>query len=101
MAAKLLQFPHKTTISALSRRTPGESNAERLNRLARKADLQGVRIRRLYRTERLLVASSASDPDTCYVLDIITGQCSCDGNFFTGVCKHVAAALAELGELPD
>src|SRR4051794_37460057 len=101
MTAQIYQFPIKTSIAVLSRKPLGESDSERLWRLALKAELQGVRVLRMHGSERLMIATSATQPDTCYAVDLRTGRCTCEGNHYTGACKHVAAALAELGELPD
>jgi len=72
---------------------------EDLDRLARQAERAGVRIL-VDRRRGQHVATSASDPAVCYLVDADAG-CSCLGFTYAGKCQHHSLLLAELGLIPE
>jgi len=72
---------------------------EDLDRLARQAERAGVRIL-VDRRRGQHVATSASDPAVCYLVDADAG-CSCLGFTSAGKCQHHSLLLAELGLIPE
>ncbi len=73
--------------------------AEDLHRLANQGEKKGVRILVDPRTGQH-VATSASDPTRCYLVDVERG-CTCKGYGTWQRCQHYALLLAELGRIPD
>ncbi len=84
--------------TATSRRIVTQ-RVEDLHRLADQAKCKGVRILVDHRTGQH-VATSASDPTTCYHVDVERG-CTCKGFTAWQRCQHHALLLAELGRLPE
>ncbi len=71
---------------------------EDLARLCRKAEQEGVCILVDHRIGQH-VATSASDPTRCYLVDV--EGCTCRGFAHWGRCKHHSLLLAELGRLEE
>ncbi|MDP9358170.1 MAG: hypothetical protein M3R02_23375 [Chloroflexota bacterium] len=86
------------TQTTITRRI-AQTTAEDLHRLANQAERKGVRLLVDHRTGQH-VATSASNPTTCYHVDVARG-CTCKGYVVWGRCGHWALLLAELGQLPD
>ncbi len=84
--------------TAMTRRV-GTQQAEDLHRLADQAERKGVRIL-VDHCMGQHVATSATDPTTCYHVDVERG-CTCKGYGTWGRCQHHSLLLAELGRLPD
>ncbi len=84
--------------TATSRRI-AQTTAEDLARLATQGERKGIRILVEPRTGQH-VATSASDPTTCYHVDAERG-CTCKGFTAWQRCQHHALLLAELGRLPE
>ncbi len=84
--------------TVVSRRVSAQKT-EDLLRLADKGEKAGVRILVDPRTGQH-VATSASDPTTCYHVDAERG-CTCKGYAVWGRCQHHSLLLAELGRIPD
>lgn len=82
----------------IERRIAGH-RAEDLARLAGQGERNGVRILVDHRTGQH-VATSASDPTACYLVDVERG-CSCKGWAVWNRCQHHSLLLAELGLIPD
>lgn len=85
----------------VSRPTPGETPAARLLRLARKAGIEGCHVYRVHGRDALFAVTSSRGGDVTYLVDGRAGACTCEGFGRWTVFKHLAAAVAELGELPD
>ena len=92
--------PAHVTFRDVSRPAKNETPAARMHRMASKAVIEGVQIFREAHSGRLY-ATSARGHNTLYALKM-NGQrhCTCEGFRPDRPCKHVALALAELGELP-
>lgn len=96
-----VSVPSKLTLRDVIRPAKGETPAARLHRLAQKAVIEGCRVIRMHGNDALFAVTSASADATAYLVDVRAGRCGCEGFGCHGVCKHLAIALAELGELPD
>ncbi len=88
------QMQTQTTAQRISRQ-----RAEDLARLATQGEAKGIRILVDHRTGQH-VATSASDPTRCYVVDAERG-CTCKGYGAWQRCMHHSLLLAELGRLPE
>jgi hypothetical protein len=86
-------------MNAAAHRRIAQTSAEDLRRLADQADRKGVHLLVDHRTGQH-VATSASDPTRCYLVDAERG-CSCKGYGAWGRCQHHSLLLAELGLIPD
>ncbi len=93
--------PGSARLRDVSRPAPGETPAQRLHRLAAKAQIEGVRVFAVAGHDRLFAVSSARIDSTAYLVEPRFGRCGCDGWKRHKVCTHLAAVLNELGELPD
>lgn len=82
----------RAMIRDVSRRTPGETENARIERLARKAVLSGVRIMGEYNA-RTLFATSGTNAARLYRIDLHARTCTCEGFTRTNMCKHLALAL--------
>jgi len=80
-----------------TQRRINEQRVEDLERLARKGDMQGVKIM-VDHTRGQHVATSASDASRCYVVSV-EGGCSCTGYAVWRRCQHHSLLLADLGRL--
>jgi hypothetical protein len=84
--------PIRATLRAVSRRAPDETPDDRLVRLAKKAVLSGVRIVGEHGTAHLF-ATSGTNANRVYRLDMNARTCNCEGFERTRLCKHLALAV--------
>jgi hypothetical protein len=73
--------------------------SETLSRLAAQAERNGVQILIDVRRQQH-VATSASDPGACYLLDAEAG-CTCRGYALWARCQRHSLLLAQLGYIPE
>jgi hypothetical protein len=96
MEAHEFDVPGNVRLIDVSRPAPGETPEQRIERLAQKGLISGIRMVREKRTG-LLYATSASDAGTIYALNLTARSCSCDGFQRHGICSHLCLALVEAG----
>lgn len=72
-------------------------------RMAEKADREGLRAYRLNGDPRYWAVSSKSQPLTAYEVTVYDSDllCTCRGSEFRSYCKHRALVLRELGALDE
>jgi hypothetical protein len=88
--------PGSVRLRDVSRRPAGETNQQRIERLAAKALIEGVQLVTDPRSG-LMSATSASRPGVRYALNLTARTCTCDGYTSHLICKHIAYALVETG----
>ena len=81
----------------MSQSTVKETHDERVVRLARQAQVKGVKVFQELSTGAWF-ATSASRPGQAHYVTAVS--CSCEGFVFSGACSHNAALLDRLGWLP-
>jgi len=96
MEAPAFDVPGDVRLRDVSRPIAGETNEQRIGRLASKAVIEGVRIVREQKTG-LVYATSASRSGTIYRINLTARTCSCTGFDRHGICKHLCLALVEAG----
>lgn len=101
MADTAFDVPGSVTLRMVSRRNADETPDARLFRLAQKAVIEGCHVYRIQGRDTLFAVTSSRGADVTYLVDVQAGTCTCEGFARWAACKHLAVALAELGELPD
>ena len=84
------------TIAQLSKRPKGETDAERIVRLAAKAVAEGCELRRIDRTR--FAVTSGTKTNEVYLVDVKAQTCSCPA---TKPCKHLCLAILETFDAPE
>lgn len=90
------EVPGSVRLRDVSRPAPAETPAGRMHRLAAKARIEGCQVFAVAGHDRMFAVTSGTVAGTAYAVDALIGSCTCPAG---KNCKHVAAVLAELGEL--